>query len=398
MQVLTNDPIELANTLMQAPMYSTPVCVDFEDDDDLPLPNRVSFHDHSSIAVEIVSLPDDTSSDGLCCDMNEEVEIDQSDLYNEIDEFVEHKLYLESQAYLKAPFLTCMKDLLARDKPSNKPASQKRKNRRPKIKANLPKKNDSLIVQKFQSESTNLQSTLDMTRYQNEKCINNNCASKPTTQYYEYHNHHSYYSAHYPNYSNYYSQCHIGHLESSLRGYSNLLVRLNAINATQQAELTHLKQQCVTLEMQASKKTRRCRLKNKNHTGPKKQTMNRRCGVCREYFCNGLGQQILCPKHPNYSPANQDGIVTVTVTKPKKRRKRQCQVCLEYGPEELNLNCEKGSGNQKKCKFFTLDGSPKCQLCQKYDPKELTKNCVVGAKSQVLCKNFELNGTFKVQA
>ena len=37
MQVLTNDPIELANTLMQAPMYSTPVCVDFEDDDDLPL-------------------------------------------------------------------------------------------------------------------------------------------------------------------------------------------------------------------------------------------------------------------------------------------------------------------------------------------------------------------------
>ena len=73
-------------------------------------------------------------------------------------------------------------------------------------------------------------------------------------------------------------------------------------------------------------------------------------------------------------------------------------MCLEYGPEELNLNCEKGSGNQKKCKFFTLDGSPKCQLCQKYDPKELTKNCVVGAKSQVLCKNFELNGTFKVQA
>ena len=113
MQVLTNDPIELANTLMEAPMYSTPVCVDFEDDDDLPLPNRVSFHDHSSIAVEIVSLPDDTSSDGLCCDMNEEVEIDQSDLYNEIDEFVEHKLYWELQAYLKAPILACMKDLLA---------------------------------------------------------------------------------------------------------------------------------------------------------------------------------------------------------------------------------------------------------------------------------------------
>ena len=104
MQVLTNDPIELANTLMEAPMYSTPVCVDFEDDDDLPLPNRVSFHDHSSIAVEIVSLPDDTSSDGLCC---------ESDLYNEIDEFVEHKLYWELQAYLKAPILACMKDLLA---------------------------------------------------------------------------------------------------------------------------------------------------------------------------------------------------------------------------------------------------------------------------------------------
>ena len=130
-----------------------------------------------------------------------------------------------------------------------------------------------------------------------------------------------------------------------------------------------------------------------DNNGPKRMKIKRRCGVCREYSCKGLGEQILCPKHPAFVPKQKDGIAA----NPKKRKKRQCRVCLQHGPEGVNLNCEKGSGNQKKCKYFMLDGSQKCQLCQKYDAKELKINCVVGAGNQMLCKNFELNGTPKVQ-
>ena len=132
-----------------------------------------------------------------------------------------------------------------------------------------------------------------------------------------------------------------------------------------------------------------------DNNGPKQPKKDRRCGVCREFSCNGLGRHIWCPKHPAYKPKNQDGIVT-NPKKKQKRQKRQCQVCLEYGPADLKLNCEKGSGNPSKSKFFTRDGSPKCQLCQKYDPKELKKNCLLGAQNQALCKNFEINGTPKV--
>ena len=132
-----------------------------------------------------------------------------------------------------------------------------------------------------------------------------------------------------------------------------------------------------------------------DNNGPKQPKKDRRCGVCREFSCNGLGRHIYCPKHPAYKPKNKDGIVT-NPKKKQKRQKRQCKVCLEWGPAELKLNCEKGSGNRSKCKFFTLGGLPKCQLCQKYDPKELKKNCLLGAQNQALCKNFEINGTPKV--
>ena len=356
LQKLGNDPIEFAYSVMQAPLLSTPVGVDLEI---LPLiPHRVSFRDDSSLALlDIVSLSDDASSDSgqssqssLFCDMNEEL----------LDEL------------------------------------------------------QGWEVEISQWESTNLQFGSNLTKDSNDKCINSNSTPKTTTQYNEYHHHHSYYSGYHccPHYSHYpnHSHCYTGQLESSLRGQYNLLARLYAINETQQTEITNLKQRCTILEMQVMhchlaaneqeknkrhgpKKTRRCQLKKKNPNGPKKPTLNRRCGVCREYSCKGLGEQILCPKHPASVPKQKDGIVS----NPKKRQKRQCRVCLEYGPEGVIMNCEKGSGNQKKCKFFMLDGSQKCQLCQKYDPKELKINCVVGAGDQVLCKNFELNGTPKVQ-
>ena len=126
--------------------YPSPFPVWFEDDDAL-IHDKGSLHSAWLLANDFASVFDDETSDTT----------NQSDIYDEIDEFVVHKLYLESQAYQKAPFLTRMEDVIASN---SKP---KRINRHrlccmigcpglggdiycPKFNANLPKKNDSLIT------------------------------------------------------------------------------------------------------------------------------------------------------------------------------------------------------------------------------------------------------------
>ena len=316
-QKLGNDPLKFAYDVMRAPLLSTPVCVDFEDDV-LPLPHRV--HDDSSLALEIVSLLDDTSSESgkssqssLSCDMNE-------DHLNEQQEWE---------------------------------------------------------VETFESGSTNSQFGSKLTKYSNdEECNNNNCTPETTTRYNEYHHQHSCYSGyhccpHYPHYPNYCHYC-TGQQGSSLRGQCDMLARLNAINATQQTEITNLKQRCTILEMQVM----HCHLGANYPSDNNKPLSQKRHRFCGMIGCPGLGGKIYCPKYKalkNDSPTY------------KRRKTSQCQVCLQYG---LNLNCKTGSGNRKRCKFFNIDGSPKCPLCNAFNPMGL--DCGAGGEK---CKKFELSGS-----
>jgi hypothetical protein len=82
-----------------------------------------------------------------------------------------------------------------------------------------------------------------------------------------------------------------------------------------------------------------------------------------------------------------------TTILPRKRRKklRQCSVCLRFGPS--GLNCVTGSGNTELCKKFELSGEPKCQRCLQFRHKKEKTNC--GSANPSLCKNFLLDGKNK---
>ena len=208
--------------------YPSPFPVVFKDDD-VPLSKEGSLDFAWSPANDFMSAFDDEATDS-----------NESEMCDEIDEFVKHQLYLESRAYLKTYFRKCMKDILARGKPA------KRKNRH-----------------KF-------------------------------------------------------------------------------------------------------------------------------CGLIG---CPGLGGDVYCPKFKASMPKKDGGLITNTQMQ-KNRKDRQCQVCLEHGPNGVNLNCVTGSSNRSKCRFFLICGGRKCRFCQRYD--RMGPDCGAGLK-QTACKRFDLHGIRKVQ-
>jgi hypothetical protein len=80
----------------------------------------------------------------------------------------------------------------------------------------------------------------------------------------------------------------------------------------------------------------------------------RRCYVCKEVGCAGVGGRVHCPVMKRI--ANDVGIGVSDMPK-KKRRKRQCQLCFRYGPS--GMNCSIGTSNKDRCKFFYGDGKRK---------------------------------------
>jgi hypothetical protein len=83
----------------------------------------------------------------------------------------------------------------------------------------------------------------------------------------------------------------------------------------------------------------------------------RRCYVCREVGCKGVGGRVHCPVMKKRIAPNIDDGVVVSDKPKKKRRKRQCQVCATYG--QSGMNCSIGTSNKEKCKYFYVDGKPK---------------------------------------
>ena len=114
---------------------------------------------------------------------------------------------------------------------------------------------------------------------------------------------------------------------------------------------------------------------------PISQKRHRFCGIIG---CPGLGGNSFCPKYKAMLIGKNDAPTC------KRRKTRECQVCLQYGPKGLNLNCKTGSGNRNRCKFFMADGSPKCPLCNTFNPNGL--DCGAGREKPMVCKKYELSG------
>ena len=262
----------------------------------MPPTHRVSFRDDSSLALEIVSLLDDAPSDsGKSSQSSLSFDMNE-DLLNEQQEWE---------------------------------------------------------VETFQSGSTNPPFGSNLTKYSNDEECNNNNFETTTHNECHHHHHHSNYSGyhccpHYPHYPNY-SHCFTSQLESSSRGQCNLLAHLNEMNATQQTEIAYLKQRCMILEMQVM----HCHLGANHPADSNKSLSHKRHRFCGIIGCPGLGGKIHCPKYKAMLMQND------SPTCKKRRKTSQCQVCLQYGLKGLNLNCKTGSGNRKRCKFYTTDGSPK---------------------------------------
>jgi hypothetical protein len=77
----------------------------------------------------------------------------------------------------------------------------------------------------------------------------------------------------------------------------------------------------------------------------------RKCGVCRNEGCKGLGGRQYCNQFHK-----QEGVVAQN-EKIRQQKLRQCQLCSVWGGR--GVNCVIGSGDKKKCKYFHINGQPK---------------------------------------